>query len=63
MKKTYKNPVSSMTAVNDDIYNPDDNLYNNPDNRELMCFNPKNIRKVRCEKISKNHEIVRYDEL
>lgn len=67
MKKTYKNFISSKMNthqnINDDIHNPDDNLYNCPENDENEYIHPKLMRKVKDEKISKNDEIMRYDEI
>ena len=67
MKKTCKNHASVKTPqfqnVNDYIHNPDDNLYNNQENDEPDYFYPKNRGKVKHEKILKNDEIIRYDEI
>lgn len=67
MKKTYKKTnfqkMNAFQSIGDDIFNPDDNLYNRAENEEREHFYPKHMRKVKDEKISKNDEIVRYDEI
>ena len=67
MKKIYKNHTSPKMptphSMNDDIYDPDDNLYNRGDNEESQHFFRHVMGKVKNEKNSKNDEIIRNDEI
>ena len=67
MKKICKSHVSAkmsrLQSMNDDVYNPDDNLYNSQDDDEYGHFHRHVMGKVKNEKMLKNDEIIRNDEI